>query len=508
MQYYYIMKYMYFMQYLIHNLKLMSQGDPNKPAVRLVLDAMYEDVRNYSAERLPEIIGEKNRHVQCVAEALLKLSRSGDAKAFVLDKKFLAEFDMQDEFGINPSPLFNLNHVASESKEFVADVNLECEDGADDICVQTDMLLVDISEIRKKLLLGKNTEAKLAYVRNLSDASFTRLVNDDDSRRHYLDSQLREVQESTHELLQRQKQRLKEGSKVELVDKMIKRIDTHIFRYKLYTLIMTHPEFFQSIPLACQIYADEITQCLSEHNRENELKENELIHKKNRGIEVVYTPRTKRFFTLGDLYRDCTAMEDKKQIELNMTNIHWTVYAWMLDPYYRVLEAHVDGDSVIKGHITPLIIQGKRTLALDAIEAVPKIRDVIKDRPNHYMSQELFDRRYDILEALFETTKHIGEDMGVDQVLVEKFSGTSWIRDALNALPPSFYHVSEIEKPFGTEVISKIASEILGIEGIHAMEEIQFVNLHLADQGLRYGYKEAGILSGESQGFGGVISGP
>jgi len=110
---------------------------------------------------------------------------------------------------------------------------------------------------------------------------------------------------------------------------------------------------------------------------------------------------------------------------------------------------------------------------------------------------------------LLETTKQVGERMGVDQVLVEKFSGASWVRETLGNLQPMFYHVSDVEKPFGAKAISALVSEVFAMEHAPTKEEIQFVNLGLAEQGLRYGYKEAGILFGEQQEHeGGIISGP
>ena len=54
--------------------------------------------------------------------------------------------------------------------------------------------------------------------------------------------------------------------------------------------------------------------------------------------------------------------------------------------------------------------------------------------------------------------------MGVDAVYVDKFSNANWVRRIVEALPAVSYHVTEVQKPFGDELIRRAAKDWLGIQ--------------------------------------------
>lgn len=467
-----------------------------------IIRNLYQEVREYANILLPAI-AQRNQYVQCVARALL--DKFDNIKPFVLDQHVLTEFNLEEHYGMRASPLFNLNEAtdlftaAVRRISKIEEVNIE---------KQADELLELIDEIRKRKLLGRNTVPKLAYIQNLMKISFSMLLRDESA----LDARLQEIQEATIEMLLRQKKRLKNPQKIEEIETLTGKLNLQVLRHKIHKLASSHPSLLGNTSQLMQVYSDEIAQCIGDHLSMSALAETkigDITYRTNKGIEAAFSPRNKNFTKLGDVFGDCTALEVKDQVDTEIANIHWTVYSWLLDPYYRVIEVFVDGEPTLKGHITPLVIQDRQTLMVDAIEVVPKLRSVIKGKKNLYLSKRLFDQRQSILNVLFETAKAIAAKMGIANIHLEKFSNATWVRDELDMLPSEFYHVKEVHKPFNTQPIKTIISNILGETNAPVMEEIQAMNTHLWDQGLRPGYKEVGLLSGEPQTSGkNAISGP
>jgi hypothetical protein len=172
-------------------------------------------------------------------------------------------------------------------------------------------------------------------------------------------------------------------------------------------------------------------------------------------------------------------------------------YAWLLDPFYRVLEVYFDGEPVLKGHVLPLVIRGRPALAIDAIEVVPPLRDIIGGKPNPYLSDRLFQHRKAVLEALFTQARSLAGQVGAETLYVDKFSSARWVREAVDLFPRTTYHVRDVFKPFGTEPVAALVREILGGDFGPVCEEIQATNLALMDQGLRFGFKEIGVIDGD-----------
>jgi hypothetical protein len=191
----------------------------------------------------------------------------------------------------------------------------------------------------------------------------------------------------------------------------------------------------------------------------------------------------------------------RSQVDPEIANIHWTVYAWLLDPYYRVLDVYFHGRRVMKGHILPLIIHGRRILMLDAIETIPSIRDFLRGRRNRNISRKIYTRRLDILQALFGAVKDLAGRMGVEAVYVDKYSNTKWVRAEVNKLPADSYHVSDVIKPFNNDLITAVVRKILNASVGEVKEEIQARNISLMDQQLRPNYKEVGVLMGRRKDY-------
>lgn len=253
------------------------------------------------------------------------------------------------------------------------------------------------------------------------------------------------------------------------------------------------------------MYADEIAQMLAEHAANPSFPEPavraSLQYLRKDGVEIAYARRDAAFLSSGDYYGDCTASEVRSQVDPEIANIHWTVYAWLLDPYYRVLDVYFNGRRVLKGHVLPLIIQGRRVLMLDAIETIPSIRDFLRGKPNRNISRPIYARRKELLKALFTTVKKLAAQMGVEAVYVDKYSNTKWVRAEVGKLPADSYHIRDVIKPFKNSPIEAVIHSITGAPVEDVWEEIQARNISLMDQQLRPNYKEVGVLMGRRKDY-------
>ncbi len=470
----------------------------------------YAVLHEEAVELLPKLSDKFNREAKAVAQVLMNSSAETDIKAFVHDRDILQAYDLNREYGINPAPLFNINVASSRVRHRVIDI---FENKDPDIREYFDAFISQIQQIRRRKLLGRNTESKLAFLKNISHHSFAELLREKGRIGTEVHVAFRSIQDKAIELLLKQKNRISSENKREEIQNVIDQINVEIFFHKLHHLAAIHPYCEWDLEEFFRIYSDEIMQIIGDYS--NVSKKigtdsilNDISFTSNKGIEVSYAKLDKSFIGLGDDYGDCTAQEVRSQVDPEIANIGWTVFPWVLDPYYRVLLTTIDGEKALKGHITPLIIQDRTVLALDAIEAVPKMRDTVKGQPNKFIADRLFKRRKEALDALLEKTKEIGIRMGVEQIHVEKFSNAVWIQEELNNLPPKFYHVDEIHKPFETSAVKKVISDILRFEPAGVNEEVQARNLALWSQGLREGYKEVGLLLGDDWGSKGILSGP
>ena len=217
----------------------------------------------------------------------------------------------------------------------------------------------------------------------------------------------------------------------------------------------------------------------------------------------------KKFLALGDTYGDCTAAVPSNQIDTRVTNIHWTVYPWLLNPYYRVLEVcrsdGPDGRGLVKAHIAPLVIDGRRILMVDAIESIPALRRESYERSGE---GKLFNERF-FLEnarpaffALMERCKELGRAIGVDAVYADMYSNAVWIRELLETYyDHDSYHTINVEVPFSSYEVEDNLDLIKKNAGIQTTTsrtrmEIQALNVSLMHQGAHANYKIVAVLSG------------
>jgi hypothetical protein len=336
--------------------------------------------------------------------------------------------------------------------------------------------------------------------------------------------QLIELRYSILDLLERQWHRLPatHGQRIS-IERIRLQIRQHVslhdlLAFGLQSLGTDDPRLAIGNDAFCESYSDQIVQLITQLEVEstNRLSDPSWRCIRGRGIETAYVPRTARFLRLGDEYGDCTARRTAKQIDRGIPNIHWTVYSWLLDPFYRVIEIHVDGEATLKAHLLPLILEDEPILALDAVEVLPKIRDTVRrmehnesvDRQNKHLSRGLFERRQEMIDELFCTVIDIGRRMNVNRIFVDKYSNARWVREVVDRLPEEHYHISSIQKPFGLEPLNYLCDRWLGQRIDHPVTEIQAGNLLLMDQGLRPGYKSAGVLFGSARSSGVPVRGP
>ena len=210
-----------------------------------------------------------------------------------------------------------------------------------------------------------------------------------------------------------------------------------------------------------------------------------------------------KFVYLGDLYGDCTANKHSKQLTPELTNIHWTVYAWLLNPYYRVLEVcSPKGDPLVKAHVTPLLIHDRKILMVDAVESVTKMRSELRGVPNKDFDRDFFDtHNEEIFELLVERCVSLGRRVNAEAVYADLYSNSTWVNRALSRFPTDGYHISEVEQTFGGDRIAdnvRLLRASVGLPGAieNARVEIQAVNCSLMEQYTLRNHKEVAVLAG------------
>ena len=96
-------------------------------------------------------------------------------------------------------------------------------------------------------------------------------------------------------------------------------------------------------------------------------------------LEFEFAPRQASFLDLGKEVGDCTADKRFWQVDRDVENIYWTVFAWFLDRHYQILKVFYNGQFILKVHLLPLLVFGQSGetifLAVDAIETTPAFRE-------------------------------------------------------------------------------------------------------------------------------------
>jgi len=182
------------------------------------------------------------------------------------------------------------------------------------------------------------------------------------------------------------------------------------------------------------------------------------------GLEFAFAPRDASFLALGKEVGDCTADKPVRQVDRDVENIYWTVFAWFLDRQYQVLKVLWEGDFVMKLHLLPLHVAteaGEATvLALDAIETAPAFRE-----DTRLGNPALLARKTEILHAVLREVVRMAHAMGVEQVYAERFSNTAWVRQELERLPEIYLRIGDIRKIDELEDVFELGRRVCASAG-------------------------------------------
>jgi hypothetical protein len=185
---------------------------------------------------------------------------------------------------------------------------------------------------------------------------------------------------------------------------------------------------------------------------------------RGKGVEVALAPRTPGFLALGKEVGDCTADKLFRQVDRDVENIYWTVFAWFLDRQYQILRVFFDGQFVMKVHLVPLLAVegsgGELFLAVDAVETTPVFReDTPVGRP------DLLDKKEYIFARMVDAVREIARTMGITHVFAERFSNTAWVRRELEEYPEVYLHIGSIQKVDELEDVFELAKRVCAAAG-------------------------------------------
>ncbi|MEL6895462.1 MAG: hypothetical protein AAFP90_05095 [Planctomycetota bacterium] len=438
------------------------------------------------------------------AAVLRLLDRFQNLDAFVATTEQSLGVELS-RYGIDEAPLWNLTANRAQVTARAKEVFGRSREPLLRACKK---LLTLLQLVKEKNLLGANTAGKLAFLKDCSGDSYQNLSQES------LEANALLLRRRTHELLQKQLGRL--GLAHKKTKEVVAAIDLATAAFSSNDLLFhrlndfcerSFPQEMVTFSEFVDVYCDLICQLVDEAEREANFASK--LDAGNQGLTIGYSPRDLRFTRLGDIYGDCTARDSMPG---GFCNIHDSVYTWILDPHYRILEVKYKGAEALKAHVLPLIVNGSMCLMIDAIEVVPQLRPTIRGKRNPFISESMWLIGSEMIDLLLQTTIHIAQKMNVSTVLAEPFSNADWIRMAIEReRHPLFVPVEEIEKPFAFSAIE----HVLRSEGLDEVVmagfpfEIQAKNCSLMDTGTRPGIKELLVVAGPqpTSGFR-VISGP
>jgi hypothetical protein len=176
-------------------------------------------------------------------------------------------------------------------------------------------------------------------------------------------------------------------------------------------------------------------------------------------VEFEYAPRYASFLDLGKEVGDCTADKRFWQVDRDVENIYWTVFAWFLDRHYQILKVYYNGQFILKVHLLPLLVVTRSgetiILAVDAIETTPAFRE---DTP--LGRTDLLGQKTGIFSRVIEEVVQIARSMGIEHVCAEKFSNTAWVRRELARFPEIYFHIGDVRKIDELEDVFELARRI------------------------------------------------
>ncbi len=452
----------------------------------------------------PAVPRDQGRNHTAISAVVASFALCNDITPIAMRPIVEGHFDISRDYGINPAPLFNQNPPALTRHLFVSTFGVDIAE----LSPAPGDFISQLREIETFQLLGAYTANKMSFVKDIAGTALRSITG-----KHLNENKVSYYKLITHtiDLLIRQIGRLSvECAEFATEADMLKKVRRHRLMLDLkrlftdYPYLREHPAYYYV--LFSDVVSESILRWLQPEEKLKIAEEFRVV--RNYGIEMSFSPRDMSFLFLGDEYGDCTANRIRSQVDSRVANIHWTVYPWILDPYYRVLEALLDGKRALKCHLLPLVIHDRPVLMVDAIEAVPELRERKDGEPNPDLDTKLTFRRIEILEELLGFCKNLATKMGLEAVYVEKFSNARWIRDHIEKLPSDGYHVSEVEKPYETNIIQHNVQTLTGKSAGEIAEEVQAINTGLMYQQVRRGYKEVGVLIGRRENWRLPISGP
>ncbi len=220
-------------------------------------------------------------------------------------------------------------------------------------------------------------------------------------------------------------------------------------------------------------------------------------------VEVEFAPRDASFLALGKEVGDCTADKLFRQVDRDVENIYWTVFAWFLDRNYQILKVHYDGQFVMKVHLLPLLAvngsQGEVFLAVDAIETTPAFRE-----DTHVGHPDLLEKKEYIFSRMVEEVEGLARTMGIDHVYAERFSNTAWVRQELERFPEVYLHIGNIQKIDELEDVFELSKRVCAAAGRERPSSI-FMELQMKNTFLQpfaatvRGVKVFAVLAGDAR---------
>ncbi len=246
-------------------------------------------------------------------------------------------------------------------------------------------------------------------------------------------------------------------------------------------------------------YADEIASTLGAMSSYLHLEDIDgLRFLKGSGIEFDYAPRDISYLGLGRKFGDCTSDQMRLQVDIEIENIFWTVFSWLLDRNYQILRVFRDGRPLVKCHFLPLCVDVPETerppyffLSVDAVETVPLIRT--QGEPSD--QAEFIAQRDALLQSAVAEITRIADRMGIDAVYAEKFSNAGWVRDRLARYPEVYLNTMRIVKIDELEDVYYCAREFCRSHGFPAPERV-FMELQVKNS-----YLLPGKVTGHNKSF-------
>jgi len=220
-------------------------------------------------------------------------------------------------------------------------------------------------------------------------------------------------------------------------------------------------------------------------------------------VEVEFAPRDSSFLALGKEVGDCTADKLFRQVDRDVENIYWTVFAWFLDRNYQILKVHYDGQFVMKVHLLPLLaVNGSRGdvfLAVDAIETTTAFRE-----DTHVGHPDLLEKKEYIFSRMVQEVEGLARAMGIDHVYAERFSNTEWVRRELERFPEVYLHIGNIQKIDELEDVFELSKRVCAAAGRERPSSI-FMELQMKNTFLQpfaatvRGVKVFAVLAGDAR---------